>query len=61
MVKYIIKRILYLLPVLAVVAVVDFVIIHLTPGDPAAVILGSDATDVDLAKLREQLGLNLPI
>lgn len=61
MVKYILKRILYLLPVLAVVAVVDFVIIHLTPGDPAAVILGSDATDVDLAKLREQLGLNLPI
>ena len=61
MVKYIIKRILYLLPVLAVVAVVDFVIIHLTPGDPAAVILGSDATDADLAKLREQLGLNLPI
>lgn len=61
MVKYIIKRILYLLPVLAVVAVVDFVIIHLTPGDPAAVILGSDATDADLARLREQLGLNLPI
>lgn len=61
MVKYIFKRICYLLPVLAVVAVVDFVIIHLTPGDPAAVILGADATDVDLAKLREQLGLNLPI
>jgi len=61
MAKYIFKRILYLLPVLAVVAVVDFVIIHLTPGDPAAVILGADATDVDLARLREQLGLNLPI
>ncbi len=61
MVKYIFKRICYLLPVLAVVAIVDFVIIHLTPGDPAAVMLGSDATDADLAKLREQLGLNLPI
>jgi len=61
MAKYLMLRILSLLPVLAVVAVVDFIIIHLTPGDPAAVILGSDATDFDLARLREQLGLNLPI
>ena len=61
MARYILMRILSLLPVLAVVAVVDFIIIHLTPGDPAAVILGSNATDVDLARLREQLGLNLPI
>jgi peptide/nickel transport system permease protein len=61
MARYILMRILSLLPVLAVVAVVDFVIIHLTPGDPAAIILGSNATDMDLAKLREQLGLNLPI
>ncbi len=61
MAKYLLMRILSLLPVLAVVAVVDFIIIHLTPGDPAAVILGSDATDFDLARLREQLGLNLPI
>jgi peptide/nickel transport system permease protein len=61
MARYILMRILSLLPVLAVVAVVDFIIIHLTPGDPAAVILGSDATDLDLARLREQLGLNFPI
>jgi ABC-type dipeptide/oligopeptide/nickel transport system permease component len=59
--KYILKRIVSLLPVLLVVAVVDFIIIHLTPGDPAAVMLGSQATEEELAKLRDQLGLNLPI
>ncbi|RXT07170.1 nickel ABC transporter permease [Ammoniphilus sp. CFH 90114] len=58
---YVLKRVSSLLPVLLVVAVVVFVIIHLTPGDPASVILGSQATEEELAKLREQLGLNLPI
>ena len=61
MLRYICKRILSLIPVLAVVALVDFTIIHLTPGDPAAIMLGSDASETDLAKLREQLGLTLPI
>ncbi len=61
MIRYVLKRIISLIPVLIVVAVVDFIIIHLTPGDPAAVMLGSDATEIDLARLREQLGLNLPI
>ncbi|MCM3082050.1 ABC transporter permease [Brevibacillus invocatus] len=58
---YILKRIVSLIMVLFVVAVVDFIIIHLTPGDPAAVILGSHASEDELARLREQLGLNLPI
>ena len=61
MAQYIFRRMLALIPVLAVVAVVDFIIIHLTPGDPAAVMLGSDATEVDLLRLRHQLGLDLPI
>jgi len=58
---YLLKRIVSLLPVLLVVAIVDFIIIHLTPGDPASVMLGSQATEEELAKLREQLGLTLPI
>lgn len=61
MLRYICKRILSLIPVLAVVALVDFTIIHLTPGDPAAIMLGSDASETDLARLREQLGLTLPL
>lgn len=59
--SYIIKRIFALIPVLLVVAVVCFIIIHITPGDPASVMLGSQASEEDLEKLREQLGLNLPI
>ncbi|MEN6413406.1 MAG: ABC transporter permease [Veillonellales bacterium] len=61
MAQYIFRRVISLIPILIVVAVVDFIIIHLTPGDPAAVMLGSEATETDLANLREQLGLNLPI
>lgn len=61
MAGYILRRIFSLIPVLLVVAVVDFVIIHLTPGDPASIMLGSDATEQDIAKLRQQLGLDLPI
>jgi peptide/nickel transport system permease protein len=58
---YILQRILSLIPVLLVVAFVVFFLIHLAPGDPAAVMLGPEATPEDVAKLREDLGLNLPI
>lgn len=59
--KYIIKRILSLIPVLIIVSLVVFSIIHLTPGDPATVILGMEATPTEIEKLKEELGLNLPI
>jgi peptide/nickel transport system permease protein len=44
--------------VVFVVAVVVFLILRLTPGDPAAVIVGDNATSEDIARVREQLGLN---
>lgn len=59
--SYILKRILSLIPVLFVVSIVIFMIVHLTPGDPAAVMLGEEATAEQISELREQLGLNLPI
>ncbi|HLQ72965.1 MAG TPA: ABC transporter permease, partial [Bacillota bacterium] len=58
MINYIVKRILSLIPVLFVVSVVIFSIIHMTPGDPASIILGQDATKEQINDLREQLGLN---
>lgn len=58
---YILRRLLMLIPVLLVVGVVVFTLIHLTPGDPAAVILGQSATPEQIAQLREQLGLNEPL
>jgi len=58
---YILKRLLSIIPVLLIVAVIVFFIIHLIPGDPASVILGEEATPEDVQTLREELGLNLPI
>jgi peptide/nickel transport system permease protein len=43
-VSYIIRRLLLLIPVLLIVGVVVFTLMHLTPGDPASVMLGRDAT-----------------
>ena len=61
MTRYILRRLVMLVPVLLVVGVVVFALVHLTPGDPAAVILGDRATPEDIARLREQLGLNDPL
>ncbi|MGB3289353.1 MAG: ABC transporter permease [Burkholderiaceae bacterium] len=58
---YVIKRILAIVPVMMVVAIVVFMLIHLSPGDPAALIAGDYATTDDIAKLREALGLNQPL
>lgn len=58
---YLIKRLLSVLPVLFIVSLLVFMIIHLTPGDPASVMLGDEATPEEVAALRDQLGLNLPL
>lgn len=58
---YILKRLLSMIPVLLIVAVFVFFLIHFIPGDPASVMLGPDATPEEVENLREQLGLNLPI
>ncbi len=59
--KYILKRLLSMIPAVFVVSVVIFLIIHLTPGDPAAVMLGDQADPEAIAALREALGLNDPL
>ncbi len=58
---YIIKRSLATIPVMVVVALFVFLMLRLSPGDPAAVIAGDYATAEDIARIREQLGLNEPI
>lgn len=58
---YIVRRFLATLPVMAVVAVVVFLLIHLSPGDPAALIAGDLASTEDIEKLRAVLGLDLPL
>ncbi|MBA3644190.1 MAG: ABC transporter permease [Chloroflexia bacterium] len=61
MTAYILRRLVLLLPVVLIVGVVVFALVHLTPGDPAAVILGDRATAEDIERLRDQLGLNDPL
>ncbi len=55
------QRLLALIPVLFIVAVIVFLILRLTPGDPAAVIAGNNATNEDIDRIREQLGLTKPL
>lgn len=59
--EYIARRLLALVPVLMIVGVVGFLILHLTPGDPAAMMLGPDATEWEIQQLRTQMGLDLPV
>lgn len=61
MTAYILRRLSLLVPVLLIVGVLVFSLIHLTPGDPAAIIAGEDATTEQIADMRERLGLNDPI
>ncbi len=61
MLAYISKRVLATAPVMGVVALFVFMMLRLSPGDPAAVIAGDYASAEDVERIREQLGLNEPI
>jgi peptide/nickel transport system permease protein len=61
MLIYIIKRILATIPVMAVVALFVFLLLHLSPGDPATIIAGDYASPEDVARIRAQLGLDQPL
>ncbi len=61
MLAYVIRRLLILIPTLLGVSVIVFLMLHMTPGDPAELLLGERATEVSLAQMREHLGLNEPL
>ena len=58
---YLVRRLVAVLPVMAVVATVVFLLIHLIPGDPVSVMLGPDATPTQIEATRQALGLNRPL
>ena len=60
MLAYIVKRLLLLVPVAAGMVVITFSLLLLIPGDPAALVLGQEASKTDIANLRATLGLDLP-
>lgn len=61
MIRYVIKRILSMIPTLLLTSILVFLIIRLIPGDPAVATLGEMATEEKLIEIREQMGLNEPI
>ena len=61
MLPLIVQRILATIPVMGVVALTVFALLHLTPGDPAQIIAGDYATPQDIEKIRAALGLDKPL
>ncbi|MCL2125409.1 MAG: ABC transporter permease [Oscillospiraceae bacterium] len=61
MLRYIIRRLLLMIPTLLGISFIVLLFITITPGDPARLILGDQASEEDIADLREELGLNDPL
>jgi peptide/nickel transport system permease protein len=59
--RFIVRRLAAVVPVLLLVAVFAFFLVHLTPGDPAAYMLGPLATPAQIHLVREALNLNVPL
>src|SRR6266542_5929857 len=61
MIGYILRRLVATIPVMLIVAVLVFLMLRLTPGDPAAIIAGDNANAEQVAAIRTRLGLDEPI
>jgi ABC-type dipeptide/oligopeptide/nickel transport system permease component len=61
MLRFLVRRLLLTIPVLLGVATLVFLLVHLVPGDPAQAMLGDSASEEDVERLRESLGLNAPL
>jgi peptide/nickel transport system permease protein len=61
MLAYVLRRLAATIPVMLIVAVLVFLMLRLTPSDPAAIIAGDNATSQDVAAIRTKLGLDRPI
>ena len=59
--KYVVKRVLSMIPLMFVVSIIVFLFIRLIPGDPARMIGGPTATAGEIAAIRSQLGLDQPL
>jgi peptide/nickel transport system permease protein len=59
--KYVIRRLVQLIPTLLIVSFAVFMTIHLIPGDPASIVAGPNATDEQLEALTRQFGLDKPL
>lgn len=58
---YVMRRLVLAIPVMLLVAIATFFLLHMTPGDPVAVLLGPDATSEQINEMRAQMGLDEPV
>ncbi|GIO07693.1 peptide ABC transporter permease [Brevibacillus reuszeri] len=61
MVTYLIKRLFQMVPVVIGISIIVFFLLHMIPGDPAMVLLGQDASQSEIERLRNLMGLNEPL
>ena len=59
--RYFVKRVLGTIPMMLVISILIFLFLHMIPGDPARQMAGKEATEEDLVKIRQELGLNDPL
>jgi peptide/nickel transport system permease protein len=59
--RFLVRRLLLLVPVLMGVSVIVFLVLHLAPGDPAEIMLGPQSTQAERMRLRAELGLDDPL
>ena len=61
MLKFILRRLATMIPVLLVVSVLVFLMVHMMPGDPARIIAGETATEADIERVRVAQGFDRPL
>ena len=59
--RYIIKRLLFLIPTVLGVTLIIFIVMNITPGNPGRMILGANATAEEVEAMNEELGYNDPV
>lgn len=59
--RYVLRRFISLIPLVILIALITFVLVRLTPGDPASIVAGPDATSEDVERIRQSMNLDEPI
>lgn len=59
--RYLLRRLVSLIPLIVLIALIAFTLVRLTPGDPASVIAGPDATSAEVERIRRSIGLDQPL
>ena len=61
MIRYIVRRLVQMIPLLLGISILVFLLVHLSPGDPVRMLLGEEATEEDVERLNAIYGFDLPL